>query len=90
MPKPLLIIPVPPDAALGNALQLQERNVVMELDLARAAMETVVRQLAAVTKTNQVSSLCLLQQAVSGGLAAQRAALGQDRPRHACMHAVVL
>jgi hypothetical protein len=32
----------------------QERNVAMELDLARAAVETVVRQLAAVSKTNQV------------------------------------
>lgn len=28
----------------------------MELDLARAAMETVVRQLAAVSKTNQVAA----------------------------------
>lgn len=35
---------------------LQERNVAMELDLARAAMETVVRQLAAVSKTNQVGT----------------------------------
>lgn len=34
-------------------LPLKERNVAMELDLARAAMETVVRQLAAVSKTNQ-------------------------------------
>jgi hypothetical protein len=35
----------------------QERNVAMELDLARAAMETVVRQLATVSKSNQVSTV---------------------------------
>lgn len=36
-------------------LSIQERNIPQELDLARTAVETVVRQLAAVTKTNQVS-----------------------------------
>jgi hypothetical protein len=35
-------------------LLLQERNIPQELDLARTAVETVVRQLTAVTKTNQV------------------------------------
>lgn len=37
----------------------QERNIPQELDLARTAVETVVRQLAAVTKTNQVG-VCAL------------------------------
>lgn len=37
----------------------QERNVAMELDLARAAMETVVRQLATVSKSNQVSTVLI-------------------------------
>eukprot|EP00878_Enallax_costatus_P025441 GHUV01027219.1.p1 GENE.GHUV01027219.1~~GHUV01027219.1.p1 ORF type:complete len:209 (+),score=70.63 GHUV01027219.1:493-1119(+) len=33
---------------------LKERNIPQELDLARTAVESVVRQLAAVTKTNQI------------------------------------
>jgi hypothetical protein len=36
------------------SMPLQERNIPQELDLARTAVETVVRQLTAVTKTNQV------------------------------------
>jgi len=65
--------------------------VVMELDLARAAMETVVRQLAAVTKTNQVRNMCILQHAVSGSLLQRKELLWvKDRSPHACMHACCL
>ena len=44
--------------------------MAVELDLARAAMETVVRQLATVTKNNQVGMYCSVKSVVFKGASA--------------------
>lgn len=76
------------ESRVGGALApLQERDVPRELDLARAAMEKVVRQLAAATQANQAlqSELRASQQKQQQQAAAQESALAQLRAELAAL-----
>lgn len=68
--------------------RLQERNIPQELDLARTAMETVVRQLTTVTKTNQVRAHAADATTLSdrNGDEGQRHLLQTRRPGKLCRY----